>query len=340
MVDNLQSDPRTRDPEFFRKHGLVSYLGVPLIAKGELLGVVSFYTKHEQELSGEEIEFLTTLGGQAAVAIHNAQLYEQTKKHAEELEQANRVKSEFLSVMSHELKTPLNIVMGYAGMIRDKMLADQGKALEKIMRQSRDLLEMIDSILDVTAIEAGAITLRTREFSLGHFLEEMQSLYDYSFGREVKLVWEWPAGLPKIDTDGAKLKHILQNLINNAVKFTEKGTVTISARITEGFRQRATGDRENKAKFLTDTSHLMPGASEKWVEFKVSDTGPGIPEDKIPIIFERFRQLDSSPKRPYGGTGVGLHIVKTFTEMLRGWIEVESELGKGSTFTVTIPLET
>lgn len=332
MVDNLQSDPRTRDPDFSRRHGLVSYFGVPLAAKGEVLGVLSFYMGRAQGLNNEEIEFLITLAGQAALAIHNAQLYEKTKKQAEELEQANRVKSEFLSVMSHELKTPLNIVTGYAGMIRDKMLADQGKALEKIIKQSRDLLEMIDGILDVTAIEAGAISLRPQEFRLDHFLGELESLYDYALGKEVKLIWEWPAGLPKINMDSAKLKHILQNLINNALKFTEKGTVTISARVLSPSLIPRFPDSPNRRGGETETGSC--------VEFKVTDTGPGIPEDKIPIIFERFRQLDSSTKRSYGGTGVGLHIVKTFTEMLGGKIGVESEPGKGSIFTVTIPLET
>ncbi|MBI2540370.1 MAG: hybrid sensor histidine kinase/response regulator [Deltaproteobacteria bacterium] len=342
LVEDLQTDPRIRDFEFTRRHGLGSYLAVPLIAKREFVGVLSFYLQRGRAFNNEEIEFLVTLGGQAALAIHNAQLYEQTKKQAEELEQANRVKSEFLSVMSHELKTPLNIVMGYAGMIRDKIMADQGSALEKIVRQSRDLLEMIDGILDVTAIEAGAISLRAQEFRLDHFLEEMKSLYDYALGRKIRLVWEWPAGLPKINTDSVKLKHILQNLINNALKFTEEGTVTVSARITEGNRQQAIGNRKEGSEAtedLTNASCLLPNASQV-VEFKVTDTGPGIPEDKIPVIFERFRQLDSSTKRSYGGTGIGLHIVKTFTEMMGGWIEVESELGKGSTFTVTIPLET
>lgn len=338
MVDNLQSDPRTRDPDFFHRHGLVSYFGVPLAAKGEVLGVLSFYMGREQGLNNEEIEFLITLAGQAALAIHNAQLYEQTKRHAEALEQANRAKSEFLSVMSHELKTPLNIVTGYAGMIRDKMLADQGKALEKIIRQSRDLLEMIDGILDVTAIEAGAISLRAQEFRLDHFLGELESLYDYALGKEVKLVWEWPAGLPKINTDSAKLKHILQNLINNALKFTDKGTVTVSARMVIELGEKEAEEQGSSGDFPPHPGSPMP--LQRYVEFKITDTGPGIPEDKIPIIFERFRQLDSSTKRSYGGTGVGLHIVKTFTEMLGGKIEVESEPGKGSIFTVTILLET
>jgi signal transduction histidine kinase len=125
--------------------------------------------------------------------------------------------------------------------------------------------------------------------------------------------------LPVVKTDSEKLKHILQNLINNAIKFTERGSVTISARLTP------TG--------------LSPQASATFVEFKVADTGGGIAEEFLPVIFEKFRQVDSSETRPYGGVGMGLYIVKKFTELLGGGVEVESEPGKGSTFTVTIPCE-
>jgi len=141
-------------------------------------------------------------------------------------------------------------------------------------------------------------------------------------------VWDCPSGLPDIKTDGTKLRHVLQNLINNAIKFTERGRVTISADIS--------------------SAALLPGspaggqggggARVSYVEFKVADTGIGIPEEQLPVIFEKFHQVDSSAKRPFGGVGVGLHIVKTFTEILGGKVDVESELGKGSAFTVTIPL--
>lgn len=321
IVENLQSDPRTQDPEFFRRQGLVSYLGVPLVAKGEVLGVLSFYMGRERGFNNEEIEFLITLAGQAALAIHNSQLYEQTKRQAEELEKANKVKSEFLGVMSHELKTPLNVVMGYAGMIRDKILPDHEKALGKIVKYSSDLLAMIESILDATKIDAGAVSLHDQDFHLGNFLEELKSLYDTPLDKELKLIWDFPSHLPAlIKTDSTKLRHIVQNLINNAIKFTAKGHVTVSARILEGGGPSAEADR--------------------WIEFKVADTGIGIPQEKLPIIFDMFRQVDSSAKRGYGGAGLGLYIVKKFTETLGGKVEVESEPGKGSTFTVTIPCET
>ncbi|MBI2359824.1 MAG: GAF domain-containing protein, partial [Deltaproteobacteria bacterium] len=142
MIRNVQADPRALAPDMLRKHGLVSALRVPLIAKGEVLGVLTFFTKEEHEFSDEEIAFLSTLAGQTAIAIENSQLYEETKKQAEELEgknieleKSNKVKEEFLSVMSHELRTPLNVVMGYTAMMRDGLLGEinpkQGEALAK-----------------------------------------------------------------------------------------------------------------------------------------------------------------------------------------------------------------
>ncbi|MCH8055351.1 MAG: GAF domain-containing protein [Deltaproteobacteria bacterium] len=315
MVRNAQTDPRTRDPQFFRKHGLVSYLGVPLTAKGEVLGVLSLYTKEEHELSNEEIDFLTTLAGRAAIVIHNCQLYEQTKNQAIELEKTNRTKSEFLSIMSHELRTPLATIMGYTRTVQDKMLGsinqEQEWALGKVTKHSHELLTMINSIMEATKIEAGGITVESQAVNLGDFLNDLTLAYEIPFSKELTLTWNYPPDLPTLHTDKGKLRQILQNLINNGIKFTEKGNVTLSA-------------------------SYFPGA--KTVEFKVSDTGIGIPRETIPVIFDRFRQLDSSVTRSYGGVGLGLYIVTTFTNMLGGKIEVESEPGKGSTFTVTFPL--
>ncbi len=330
-ISNVQSDPQNRDQEFFRKHGLVSYLGVPLIVQNEVLGVISFYTKEEHDFSNEEVEFLSTLAGQAAIAIHNSEVYEEMATLASNLSRANRVKDEFLSVMSHELRTPLNVVMGYTAMIKDRMLGEinpeQEKALEKVISRARDQLTMITNILQATQLEAEGVKVENQEVSLRDFLDDLRSSYEGSFGKEISIVWDYPSDLPVIKTDSEKLNHILQNLINNAIKFTEKGNVTISARYLNGSRvgestqQKGDGDSQNGV-----------------VELKVSDTGIGIDEENFPLIFERFRQVDSSETRRYGGVGIGLYIVKKFTEMLGGQVEVQSEPGKGSTFTVTIPV--
>ncbi|HBA40131.1 MAG TPA: hypothetical protein DCZ05_10430 [Deltaproteobacteria bacterium] len=312
-VGNLQTDPRTLNRDFYIRHGLVSYLGVPLIVKGQVLGVIVFLTREERQFTKEEIEFLSTLAGQAAMAIHNSQLHEQTVHQAGELEKASKVKDEFLGFVSHELRAPLNAVIAYTVMMQDKLLgeinAEQGQALEKMLRYSKELLEMINSLLEVTRIQAGRVEVDIHKVDLGRFVDDLKASYDAPIGKPITLNWDFASDLPSLRTDSGKLRHILQNLITNAIKYTERGSVSISAR-------------------------LCPG--DKNVQFKVTDTGVGIPQESVPVIFEMFRQVDGQSKS--GGVGLGLHIVKKFTELLGGKIDVESEVGKGSTFTVTIPM--
>ena len=180
----------------------------------------------------------------------------------------------------------------------------------KVLARSDDLLRMINEILQATSIEAKIIKLERREVCLGSLLDNLRSNYEAPSDKELSFNWDYPPELPTVRTDGDKLRHILQNLINNAVKFTDRGNITISAR----------HNRKAKA-----------------VEFKVADTGIGIQKEMLPSIFEMFRQGDSSETRVHGGVGIGLYIVKKFTELLGGKIEAASEPGKGSIFTVTIP---
>jgi signal transduction histidine kinase len=317
MVGNVQTDPRIRDREFFQRYGLVSYLGVPLIAKREVLGVLGFYTKEEHQFSNEEIEFLNTLAGQAAIAINNAQLYE-------EMVRANRIKNEFLSVMSHELRTPLSVVMGYVGMIKEGMLGEinkqQEEALQKVLGRAGDQLDMINEIMQTTQLEAHAIIANEESFDLRNLLDKLKSDYEIRADKkDIRLNWHYPAAAMSISTDGAKLKQILQNLINNGLKFTDEGSVTVSVRIA------------------ADKSNPQSPTQPRFVEFTVADTGIGIPKEAQDSIFHKFQQVDSSETRLYGGVGLGLYIVKNFTDLLGGTVEVDSEPGKGSTFTIAIP---
>ena len=314
VIENVQTDPRCWNRELFRKNGLVSYIGLPLSTEGKILGVLGFYLQEQHSFPKEEVEFLSTLAGQVAIGINNAQLYEKIKKQASELEEANQAKDEFLSVMSHELRTPLNVITGYAEVLSQGVLGEiqreQLHAVKTISFQSRELLRMINEILQVGSIEAGKVKATCREVNISDFLEEVKSGYEILSKKEILLEWNVPSRLPIVRTDGEKLKHVLQNLINNALKFTENGSVTVSAE-----------------------------CSSEFIEFQVKDTGIGMPQDMLPSIFQMFRQLDSSSTRSYGGSGVGLYIVKKFVDLLGGKIEVESTLGEGSTFTVTLPLE-
>jgi signal transduction histidine kinase len=218
--------------------------------------------------------------------------------------------------VSHEFRTPLNLISGYAQALKSETLGEiteeQEKALAKIMRQSDNLLHLVNGILDLTRIEAGDLSVQKEAILLPEYLREMKLNYEVILDKPLSLQWSSAPDLPTIISDKGKLTIILQNLIDNAIKFTDKGAIQISARWR---------------------------ADRKAVEVDVADTGVGIPREALPIVFEKFRQVDSSITRVHGGIGLGLHIVKAFTEMLGGSIAVKSELNKGSTFTLTLPLE-
>jgi signal transduction histidine kinase len=280
--------------------------------------------------TGDEIEGLAQQFNRMAgeLKISYATLEQKVKDKTSELEKtnselehayanllrANKAKDEFLSVMSHELRTPLNVVMGYTGMIKEGVLGpvnpQQSRALEKVIGRSTDLLIMISQILQATSIEAGKAQVDMREFDLGEFLDGVKSNYDFPLGKNVAFHWDYPRERLLVKTDAAKLKHILQNLINNSIKFTEAGSISIRA---------------------TFTSRM------KMLRIEVEDTGIGIQKEMLPSIFNIFHQVDSSETRSYGGVGLGLYIVKKYTDLLKGTIRADSELGKGSTFTLSLP---
>jgi signal transduction histidine kinase len=299
--------------------------GAKIIGSGNLAYRVNIQTGDEIEWLGEEFNKMA-----AELKVSYATLEQKVKDKTGELEKANsqleqayrsllmanKAKDEFLSVMSHELRTPLNVIMGYTGMIKEGILGDvnleQERALEKVIGRSGDLLIMISQILQATSIEAGKVQVEKQECDLKSFLDGLRSNYEVPLNKEVTLNWDYPVDSLTITTDSAKLKHILQNLINNAIKFTSQGSVSITAKYISQARA---------------------------AQFQVADTGIGIPQEMLPSIFEMFHQVDSSETRTYGGVGIGLYIVKKYTDLLGGEIEAKSALGKGTTFTLTIPAE-
>jgi signal transduction histidine kinase len=261
------------------------------------------------------MNFLNGVVNEAAIAIHNSRLFEQTRQQAIELENSNKIKDEFLGVMSHELRTPLNIIMNYAEAMRmgtfGELSSEQERGTEKIRIQARQLLSLINGILEITKIESSTVTVQTDTIDLIDFMTETTSDYILPEEKDLALEWDYPTELPIIVSDRVKLKQILTNLINNAIKFTDEGSVKISARV------------------LPD---------QETVEFAVTDTGLGIPEELLPCIFDKFRQIDSATTRNYSGAGLGLFIVKNFVELLGGTIEARSQVGMGSAFTVRLPI--
>jgi signal transduction histidine kinase len=308
------TDPRTKNLELFRQDGLVSLVGLPVVVDGESLGSLIFLKREEYDFGQDEVEFLSTLADQMAIAIHHSQLNGQIQQQQDELRQANKVKDEFLGVIYQELKTPLNVISGYSSMLSEGSLGEitpiQEKALQTVSRQSKELHNLIDSVLRVNSMDAEMLQSEFQQVNFWEFLCELRAFYDYPVEKDVNLVWAFRADLPAFCSDRRKLKHILENLINNAIKFTDHGSVTISAR------------------YLTN---------KKIMEFKVSDTGVGIPKELLPTIFERFRQLDTAESRIGAGVGLGLYIAKQYADLLGGTIYVESKLGQGSTFTLRVP---
>jgi len=312
LVRNIHADIPSPAYEFLRKEGLVSYLRVPLVARDEVLGALTFFTREEHEFSKQEVQFLSLLASQVAIATSNSQLYERTKRQAVELEQANKEKDESLGIISHELRTPLHVALAGVSLIKDGALGDinpeQKKILEKVIDCSNDQSVMINSLLDTTALESGSIKVSRHKVDLDAFLAELRVTHENPLRKELALIWDYPPDLPIIKTDSHKLKLILRNLINNAVKFTPTGNIIISVR------------------YLSE---------QEEVKFTVADTGIGIPKDSLAIIFDKFRQVGNLETKNYGGIGLGLYLVKKFTQLIGGRIEVESELGQGSTFAVT-----
>jgi len=319
IIEDMQTDPGyisfARNKLMF-KAGFRASILIPLKIRGESLGVMNFHSKKPHHFSESDLQLIKAIAYHVGIAVGNANLFSQIEHKTIELERANRGKDEFLGVVSHELRTPLNVIKGYTEIMLNDVLgavnADQKKALETISNQSMELFTMISGILQVTRIEAGAVQAAPWEVQVVELLDELRSNYNIPYGKDLTLVWNYPAELPVFRTDDEKLKAVLQNLINNAIKFTEKGSVTVSAR------------------------HIPVAGM---IEFKIIDTGIGIPQDKIQTIFDMFQQVDSSVTRKFNGVGLGLYIVKKFTALLGGSVAVQSETAKGSVFTVTLPLK-
>jgi signal transduction histidine kinase/HAMP domain-containing protein len=314
VVENIHVDSRSAFVELLRKHGCTAFVGLPLCVEGKVMGALAFYLRDSHEFPIEEVEFLATLASQVAIAIFNSQLYERSVRQAAELERAIHAKDEFLNVMSHELRTPLSVIGGYAQAmslgVAGEISTNQREITDKIIFQSNELLRMINEILQVGSLQAGSVKAYIENTDLAELFGHLQTTFDALAKQAVVLKWDLPAAMAPVRTDGDKLKHILQNLIHNAMKFTEHGSVAITARY-----------------------------SLNRLQIEVKDTGIGIESEKLPVIFDMFRQVDSSHTRSHGGVGVGLYIVKKYVELLHGTIAVKSSPGHGTTFTLTIPTD-
>jgi signal transduction histidine kinase/CheY-like chemotaxis protein len=297
----------------------------PIFYSDKVLGVLVVGSLYK--FSDLDKEIIVNSLPQLGIAIANAKNYDETQKLSreifskntelntknEELEKAYRVKSEFLASMSHELRTPLNSIIGFSSVLLspngDPLTEDQQKALEKVLKNGKHLLQLINDILDFSKLETGRMTVNVEVDEAGNVVaNSLMTVESLAKSKDLSIVQHIPDGLPVLQTDILKIKQILVNLLSNAVKFTESGEITVTV--------RQVNDR---------------------IAFAVKDSGIGIEPKDYNKIFEEFQQIDNSNTRKYKGTGLGLPISRRLARLLGGDLVVESAYGQGSTFILTIP---
>ena len=315
-VDDLSSagDEFSLGRELARSRGYKTTLAVPLIREDQAIGCLLLRRLEVQPFSEKQISLLRTFADQAVIAIENVRLFDEIAQKSRELEIASQHKSQFVANMSHGLRTPLAAVLGYAELLQEgiyDVLPEKSlPILARIQSNGKHLLGLINTVLDISKIEAGQFKLTLAEYALGSIIETVMVATE-SLAATKKLAFkaEVVKGMPYGLGDEQRLTQVLLNLVGNAIKFTDTGEVRIAA-----------------------------GAANGHFELSVSDTGPGIPRHECEHIFEKFRQVDSSNTRAKGGTGLGLAIAREIVEMHGGRIWVESTLGQGSTFCMLLPV--
>jgi signal transduction histidine kinase len=296
--------------------GYRSVLCVPLKRDGKAIGALSVIRPEAGAFTDKEIALLGTFADQAVIAIENVRLFREIQDKSQQLEIANRHKSEFLANMSHELRTPLNAIIGFSEVLVEKMFGEVNEKqldyLKDIHSSGKHLLSLINDILDLSKIEAGRMELDVAEFDLRSALQNAMTLIKERAQRSgIALSLEVDDALGAFRADERKFKQIMLNLLSNAVKFTpEGGKVSVRARPVAGA-----------------------------VEFAVEDTGVGIAAQDQEMVFEEFRQVGRDYTRKAEGTGLGLALTKRFIELHGGKVRLQSEPGKGSIFSFTIPVQ-
>ena len=293
-----------------------SEIAVPILMGDRVLGVLDVQHNISGGLNQEDIDLLRSIANQVAVAIQNARYVEEIQRTSQRLKEVDRIKSEFLANMSHELRTPLNSVMGYAEVllmgIDGELNEEQQEDIQSIYDNGKQLLALINDVLDLSKIEAGRMVLVMEDVSIGDMITEVQKNgigIIHKHQKELEILTDISPDLPTITADTIRIRQVLNNLISNAIKFSNKGKIFIRAYSAE--------------------DHLT---------IEIEDEGIGINSEDLERIFDRFTQADGSASRRADGTGLGLPITYHLITMHQGSIEAESELGKGSVFTVHLPI--
>jgi signal transduction histidine kinase/HAMP domain-containing protein len=300
---------------YIKDAGYRALLALPLLREDRLIGGLIVRRKAAGKFPNSIVELLQAFAAQSVVAIHNAQLFREIEEKGQELEIANKHKSEFLANMSHELRTPLNAILGYSELIIDNIYGEVPDAirevLERVEKNGRHLLNLINDVLDLSKIEAGRLILSLNDYSMLDIVQTtFASVEALAMEKKLNLDMNVPTDLVNGKGDGQRIAQVILNLLGNAIKFTDQGEVSVDVSIY-------------------NESFLV----------SVEDTGPGLSETDQQKIFEEFQQADGSSTREKGGTGLGLSISKKIVEMHGGTIGVDSTLGKGSKFWFKIPIQ-
>jgi hypothetical protein len=326
-IENVQqsTDPKA---EFIRSLGITAYYAYPLLVQERLLGTISFGSLTRTYFSQNELGMMQAVCDQIAIALERSSLIASLQEQTEQLSEANRMKDEFLAVLSHELRSPLNAIVGWAQLLRkDKLTeAQRIKGIDTIERNAKSQTQLIEDLLDISRMIRGKLRLNVRNCDLIPLIDS--ALDSVQLAAEVKQIdvqflvageeysqFLTPKSPYMISGDSGRIQQIIWNLLSNAIKFTPQGGQVIVNLST-----------------VTDNSSL-------YAEIQVIDTGIGISSEFLPHVFERFRQADSSSTRSYGGLGLGLAIVRHLVELHGGTVHADSGgKEKGSTFTVKLPL--
>jgi PAS domain S-box-containing protein len=319
FITHIASDDTFVRRDAASKSGLRSGFAFPLKSGTKTVGIMEFFSRRWQQFDEDFLDSIATLGQQIGQYLRRKRAEEDLRAAKEEAEEANRAKSQFIANMSHELRTPLTAVIGYGEMLEeeaeerglDSMLDD----LRKINSNARHLLSLINDVLDISKIEAGKMDVHLETFRVARVIEELSSTVESLVTKKGnRLFVKCSPDVGSMHSDSVKVRQCLINLLSNAAKFTENGTVTLEV-------ERVQEPQGNA------------------IVFRVIDTGIGMTEEQLAKLFRRFSQADSSTTRRFGGTGLGLSITRAFASLLGGDVTVESTEGKGTTFTLKLPAE-